>query len=42
MDADERLLAGAEALRAVAEAGEWDAISGQMIDGPASDQVVTQ
>ena len=27
MDADERLLAGAEKLRAVAEAGEWDGLS---------------
>ena len=42
MDADERLLAGAETLRAVAEAGEWDAVSGRIIDGPAPDQVVTQ
>ena len=42
MDADERLLSGAEALRAVAEAGEWDAVSGRIIDGPAPDQVVTQ
>ena len=42
MDADERLLVGAETLRAVAEAGEWDAVSGRIIDGPAPDQVVTQ
>ena len=42
MDADERLLAGAETLRAVAEAGEWDAVSGRIIDGPAPDQVVMQ
>ena len=42
MDADERLLSGAEALRAVAEAGELDAVSGRIIDGPAPDQVVTQ
>ena len=42
LDADKRLLAGAETLRAVAEAGEWDAVSGRIIDGPAPDQVVTQ
>ena len=42
MDADERLLGGAETLRAVAEAGELDAVSGRIIDGPAPDQVVTQ
>ena len=42
MDADERLLGGAEKLRAVAEAGEWDAVRGRIIDGPAPDQVVTQ
>ena len=42
MDADERLLSGAETLRAVAEAGELDAVSCRIIDGPAPDQVVTQ
>ena len=42
MDADERLLSGAQVLRAVAEAGEFDAVSGRIIDGPAPDQVVTQ
>ena len=42
MDADERLLSGAEALRAVAEAGELDGLSCRIIDGPAPDQVVTQ
>ena len=42
MDADERLLAGAETLRAVAEAGEWDAVSGRIVEGPAPDQVVMQ
>ena len=42
MDADERLLAGAETLRAVAEAGELDGLSCRIIDGPAPDQVVTQ
>ena len=42
MDADERLLSGAESLRAVAEAGELDGLSCRIIDGPAPDQVVTQ
>ena len=42
MDADERLLSGAETLRAVAEAGELDGLSCRIIDGPAPDQVVTQ
>ena len=42
MDADERLLAGAETLRAVAEAGEWDAVSGRIVEGLAPDQVVMQ
>ena len=42
MDADERLLVGAEKLRAVAEAGEVDGFSCRIIDGPSPDQVVTQ
>ena len=42
MDADERLLTGAEKLRAVAEAGEVDGFSCRIIDGPSPDQVVTQ
>ena len=43
MDADERLLAGAETLRAVAEAGECGRGSScRIIDGPSPDQVVTQ
>ena len=42
MDADERLVSGAERLRAIAEAGELDAVSGRIVEGPLPDQAVMQ